>query len=230
MIAFDNVCMGYGGDNVISNVSFELDRGSFHFLMGPSGAGKSTLLKLMYLAHFPTQGAVSILDMDTTNTHRTDLPALRRRIGVVFQDFQLLNHMTVFDNVALPLRIADTAESEIKDYVHQMLNWVGLGDFVDEYPPVLSGGQQQRVAIARAVVTNPDIIIADEPTGGVDEQSARRIMKLFQTLNEQGTTVVFATHSLDLVKHHAYPILNVKDGNLYRYSQYHDSIRENLYD
>lgn len=231
MIAFENVFMRYGsGDNILSNVSFTLDRGSFHFLMGASGAGKTTLLKLMYLALFPTQGTVHVMDTCIGTMDRKDLPLLRRRIGVVFQDYQLLDHMTVFDNVALPLRVADASEKHVRDATHQLLKWVGLRDFIHENPAILSGGQKQRVAIARAVITNPDILIADEPTGGIDQASARKIMHLFKTLNEQGTTVVFATHSMDLVSNHSYPILNIKGGNIHGYPCFHQADLSGLYD
>ena len=223
--------MRYGtGNNILSNVSFELDHGSFHFLMGTSGAGKSTLLKLMYLALFPTEGTVTVMNSDINTTNSNDLPLLRRRIGVVFQDYQLLEHMTVFDNVALPLRIANKPEKHIKNHVCQLLEWVGLKDFIYENPAILSGGQKQRVAIARAVVTNPDILIADEPTGGIDEAGARKIMHLFKSLNEQGTTVVFATHSIDLVTRHHYPVLHIKDATIHRYPRFHEAIFNSFYD
>ena len=225
MITFENVNMCYsGGDDILSNLSFELDKGSFHFLMGNSGAGKSTLLKLMYLAHFPTAGQVSIMGQNVGEISRSELPLLRRRIGVVFQEFQLLEHMTVFDNVALPLRVMGHDEKKVRAIVDEIVTWVGLADFMAVKPAILSGGQKQRVAIARAVVTNPDMLIADEPTGSVDDASARKLMRLFTALNDQGTTVIFATHSADLARRYAYPVLHLKDRQIHHYHRFDDAI------
>ena len=225
MISLENVSMCYGGgDDILSNLSFELDKGSFHFLMGNSGAGKSTLLKLMYLAHFPTRGHLSIMGQNVGEISRSELPLLRRKIGVVFQEFQLLEHMTVFDNVALPLRVMGRDEKQVRDVVDEILAWVGLADFMAVKPAILSGGQKQRVAIARAVVTNPDILIADEPTGSVDEASACKLMRLFAALNDQGTTVVFATHSADLARRYAYPVLHLNNGQVDHYNRFNDVI------
>ena len=225
MISLENVSMCYNdGDDILSDLSFELDKGSFHFLMGNSGAGKSTLLKLMYLAHFPSRGQVSIMGQDVGEISRSELPLLRRKIGVVFQEFQLLEHMTVFDNVALPLRVMGRDEKQVHSVVDEILRWVGLADFMKVKPVILSGGQKQRVAIARAVVTNPDMLIADEPTGSVDEASARKLMRLFTALNDQGTTVVFATHSADLARRYAYPVLHLNHGQIDYYNRFDDAI------
>ncbi|MEE9194575.1 MAG: cell division ATP-binding protein FtsE, partial [Alphaproteobacteria bacterium] len=200
MVRFQNVGMRYGlGPEILHDVSFMLEPGSFHFLTGRSGAGKSSLLRLLYLAHRPSRGLVTMFDHDILTTPRRELPALRRKIGVVFQSFRLLNHLTVMDNVALPLRIAGGREREIRENVTELLEWAGLKDYLDAHPETLSGGQKQRVAIARAVVNKPRLLLADEPTGNVDEVIAMRLLYLFEELNRLGTTVIIATHNEALV-------------------------------
>ena len=215
VIRFENVGLRYGsGAEVLQDISFELAAGSFHFLVGPSGAGKSSLLKMMYLAQRPTRGIVSLFGRDIASLPRAELPALRRRIGVVFQNFRLLDHLSSFDNVALPLRVAEVREPEVRKHVEELLAWVGLKDHLDARPPTLSGGQQQRVAIARAVIVRPKILFADEPTGNVDDTIAGRLMHLFDQLNKLGTTVVIATHNENLVKRAGQSQLKLVDGNL----------------
>jgi len=215
MVRLQNIGMRYGpGEEILSDVSFELAAGSFHFLTGPSGAGKSTLLKLMHLAERPTRGWIRIFGKDVTTLPRSALPALRRRIGIVFQDFRLLNHLSTLENVALPLRLAGAKKKEIIEHVTELLKWVGLADQINARPPTLSGGQKQRVAIARAVISRPSLLLADEPTGNVDEQSAMRILRLFEELNKIGTTVVIATHNESLVGQFSYPALRLTDGKL----------------
>lgn len=200
MVRFENVGMRYGtGPEVLRDVSFELEGGSFTFLTGLSGAGKTTLLKLIYLAEPPSRGLITLFGQELATARRRDLPPLRRRIGVVFQDFRLVPHLSAFDNVALPLRLAGMEEKEITGPVDEMLTWVGLGDRQDALPASLSGGEQQRVAIARAVIGRPDILVADEPTGNVDAEMAKRLMGLFEALNRLGTTIVIATHDLPLI-------------------------------
>lgn len=215
MIRFENVGMRYGmGPEVVHDVSFELEPGSFHFLTGASGAGKTTLLKLMYLALRPTRGLVHLFDRDISLMPRRDLPALRRRIGVVFQDFRLIDHLTAVDNVALPLRFAGGRSAEIDKHVRELLSWVGLGKHLDSRPSTLSGGQQQRVAIARAVINRPSLLLADEPTGNVDDSIAMRLMYLFEELNRMGTTVVIASHNDSLIGRFHHPILHLESGEL----------------
>lgn len=195
MIQFENVGMRYGmGSEVLKDISFKLEPGSFHFLTGPSGAGKTSLLKLMYLANRPSRGVISMFNNDVVKMARKDLPRLRRKIGVVFQDFRLLDHLSAVDNVALPLRIAGGHGPEIREHVEELLSWVGLKDRMQARPPTLSGGEKQRVAIARAVIKRPDLLLADEPTGNVDPEMAERIMHLFVELNKLGTTTVIASH------------------------------------
>ncbi|MGE0666014.1 MAG: cell division ATP-binding protein FtsE [Sphingomonadales bacterium] len=215
MIRFDNVGMRYGsGDEVLRDVSFELDRGSFHFLTGRSGAGKSSLLKLMYLSERPSRGLISMMGVDIVTAKRRALPRLRRNIGVVFQDYRLLDHLTAYDNVALPLRISGASRAEVRDYVEELLVWVGLKDRMEARPSTLSGGEKQRVAIARAVINRPTVLLADEPTGNVDDEMAARLLRLFIELNRLGTTTVIATHDMGLVDSIEVPRLHLEGGRL----------------
>ncbi|WP_417455939.1 cell division ATP-binding protein FtsE [Kordiimonas sp.] len=215
MITFENVGMRYGmGAEVLKDVSFTLDRGSFHFLVGPSGAGKTTLLKLLYLAHRPSRGLINFFGRDLMTQERDALPRLRRRIGVVFQDFRLFDHMTAFENVALPLRIQGAKRAQVADHVEELLSWVGLEDRMHARPATLSGGEKQRVAIARAVINKPDLLVADEPTGNVDPEMSRRLMHLFVALNKEGTTTVVATHDDHLVQSIGAPTLKLDKGEM----------------
>jgi len=207
--------MRYGlGPEVLQDISFTLEQGSFHFLTGASGAGKSSLLRLLYLGHRPSRGLVSVFGEDVGTASRGTLSALRRRVGVVFQDFRLLDHLTARDNVALPLRVAGTRESEITSPVEELLDWVGLGHLMGAYPVTLSGGEKQRLAIARAVVRRPMLLVADEPTGNVDAVNGERLMRLFEALNELDTTVVIATHDEAFVRERGHPRLHLSDGRL----------------
>lgn len=201
VIRFENVGLRYGmGPEVLRDISFDLPQRSFQFLSGPSGAGKTTLLRLLFLSLKPTRGLVSIFGKDRLSLSRTELPSLRRRIGVVFQDFRLLDHMSTFDNVALPLRVRGREESSYRADVIELLKWVGLGERMHAPPPVLSGGEKQRAAIARALIEQPDILLADEPTGNVDPPLARRLLRLFIEMNRLGTAVVIATHDQHLME------------------------------
>ncbi|MFN2099710.1 cell division ATP-binding protein FtsE [Altererythrobacter sp. MF3-039] len=201
IVSFDNVGLRYGtGKEVLSDVSFTLYPGSFYFLTGASGAGKTSLLKLLYLAQRPSRGIISMFGKDVITMPRESLPRFRRKIGVVFQDFRLVEHLSAFDNVALPLRVAGVRERDLHQPVSDMLEWVGLGHRADARPATLSGGEQQRVAIARAVIGRPDLLVADEPTGNVDPEMALKLLRLFEALNRLGTTVVVATHDVHLLK------------------------------
>jgi cell division transport system ATP-binding protein len=201
IVQFDNVGLRYGTDReVLSDVSFSLFPGSFYFLTGASGAGKTSLLKLLYLAQRPSRGMIRMFGQDVITMPRDRLPGVRRRIGTVFQDFRLVQHLSAYDNVALPLRISGMDEAEIRDPVTDMLEWVGLEHRIDARPQTLSGGEQQRVAIARAVIARPEILVADEPTGNVDPEMALKLLRLFEALNRLGTTVVVATHDLHLLR------------------------------
>ncbi|MDG2204768.1 MAG: cell division ATP-binding protein FtsE [Alphaproteobacteria bacterium] len=215
MVRFENIGLRYGlGREVLKDVSFALAPGSFHFLVGESGAGKSSLLKLIYLALRPTRGNISLFGHEIASTPRDDLSALRRQIGVVFQEFKLLNHLSAFDNVALPMRVARAKRKDVDRHVTELLAWVGLKDHMQARPPTLSGGQQQRVAIARAVISRPSLLLADEPTGNVDDQMGLRLIHLFEELNRLGTSVIIATHSKQLVERLGYSQLQLTDGRL----------------
>jgi len=215
VIRFENVGLRYGmGPEVLRNVSFHLTPGSFHFLTGPSGAGKTSLLQLLFLAQRPTRGLISIFGQDVATLPRHELPAIRRRIGVVFQEFRLLSHLTTYENVALPLRIRDANTNEYESNVIELLRWVGLGERLNAIPEILSGGEKQRAAIARAVVGRPALLLADEPTGNVDPELAQRLLRLFVELNKLGTTILIATHDLSLMENYGAPRLVLEDGEL----------------
>ena len=198
----------------LTDLNLSLPTGSFWFLTGPSGAGKTSLLSLLYLSQRPSTGMVRLFGTDVTSASRDRLPAIRRKIGVVFQDFRLLDHLSAFDNVALPLRIAGESESKVKENVAELLSWVGLEDYMQSNPAVLSGGQKQRVAIARAVVNRPQLILADEPTGNVDDAIGLRLMQLFIELNKLGACVVIATHNEHLVSRFNFSRLTLANGQL----------------
>jgi cell division transport system ATP-binding protein len=200
IVQFENVGLRYGtGAETLSDISFTLTTGAFYFLTGASGAGKTSLLKLLYLAQRPSRGVIRLFGEDAVTLPRKRLPGFRRRIGVVFQDFRLVPHLSAYDNIALPLRISGIPESDIEAPVREMLAWVGLTDRGRAKPPTLSGGEQQRIAIARAVIGRPEVLVADEPTGNVDPDMAERLLHLFDSLNRLGTTVVVATHDFQLL-------------------------------
>jgi cell division transport system ATP-binding protein len=219
-VRLDRVSLSYGpGADVLSDVSLALRPGSMTFLTGPSGAGKSSLLKLAYLSLRPNSGRVSLFGIDTNRQSRAGLTALRRRIGVVFQEFRLLDHLTAYENAALPLRVAGDNEKRYREDVVELLRWVGLGDRLNAKPTTLSGGEKQRVAIARAVVGKPDLIIADEPTGNVDEEMGERLIRLFRELNKRlSTTLLIATHDMALVRSSRADVLRLADGMVSRAS------------
>ncbi len=215
MIRFENVGLRYDmGPEVLRDLSFEVRRQSFQFLTGPSGAGKTSLLRMLFLALKPTRGLVTMLGRDVSTLSRADLPAIRRRIGVVFQDFRLLDHMTTYENVALPLRVRGKAEATYRQDVVDLIKWVGLGERLNALPVVLSGGEKQRAAIARALIDQPDVLLADEPTGNVDPPLARRLLRLFMELNRTGTAVVIATHDLSLMDQVEARRMILQDGRL----------------
>src|SRR3954451_11447394 len=200
VVRFENVGLRYSlGPEVLRDVSFQLAPQSFQFLTGPSGAGKSSLLRMLFLALKPTRGLINLFGHDVATLSQDALATLRRRIGVVFQDFRLLDHLTTYENVALPLRVVGREESSYRGEVVELLRWVGLGDRMHVLPPVLSGGEKQRAAIARALIVRPELLLADEPTGNVDPTLARRLLRLFVELNKSGTSIVIATHDLALM-------------------------------
>lgn len=215
MIEFKDVGLRYGqGPEILKGLNFSIASGSFHFLTGPSGSGKSSLLRLLLLSQRPSRGRISMFGEDVTKLNRDRLLSLRRHIGIVFQEFRLLDHLTTFDNVALPLRVLGQSESTYRANVEELLDWVGLGDRMQAHPAILSGGEKQRAAIARAVIARPDILLADEPTGNVDPQLAERLLHLFAELNRMGTTTIVATHELHLLEKFDYPRMLLEDGEL----------------
>ena len=213
-VRLDGVTLRYdSAEDVLSDISLQFDKGSFTFLTGASGAGKTSLLRLIYLALKPARGEVTLFGRRTSDISRADLAAVRRRVGMVFQDFRLLDHLTAFENAALPRRVQGIKEKDYRSDVEDLLRWVGLGERMHARPITLSGGEQQRVAIARALVNKPDLIIADEPTGNVDPDMGRRILRLFAELNKRlGTTVIIATHDLGLIQEFDAPVLRVQHG------------------
>lgn len=218
MIRFENVGLRYGmGPEVLRDLSFEIRRGSFQFLTGPSGAGKTSLMRLLFMSRKPTRGLVTMFGQDTTTMPRSKMTDIRRRIGVVYQDFRLLDHLTTYENVALPLRVSGRDESGYRKDVVELLKWVGLGDRLQASPLVLSGGEKQRAAIARAVIAHPDLILADEPTGNVDPPLARRLLRLFIELHRLGTTVMIATHDIGLMDQYDARRMVINEGRIHVY-------------
>jgi cell division transport system ATP-binding protein len=218
VIRFENVGLRYGlGPEVLRDLSFRVDSHSFQFLTGPSGAGKTSLLRMLFLSLKPTRGLISMFDHDTASLTKDGRATLRRRIGIVFQDFRLLDHLTTYENVALPLRVIGKDEASYRAEVVELLQWVGLGERMDALPPVLSGGEKQRAAIARAVIARPQLLLADEPTGNVDPNLGQRLLRLFVELNKSGTSVVIATHDIDLMDEYDARRLVLHEGRLHVY-------------
>ncbi|MBL4616339.1 MAG: ATP-binding cassette domain-containing protein [Robiginitomaculum sp.] len=210
-----HIGLRYGnGPEILKDINFTLQPGSMQFLTGPSGAGKTSLLKLIYLALQPNRGFINLFGQDVSISSRDELALLRRKIGVVFQGFGLLGHLSVFENVALPLRVTGKKHDDYKDDVKDLLQWVGLGNSLDVSPDTLSGGEKQRVAIARAVVAKPDLLIADEPTGNVDLQMGKRLMRLFLELNRLGSTILIASHDLSLIRSVNADVYTIENGTL----------------
>lgn len=214
-IRFENVSMRYPpGSPVLEDITFELESGSFHFLCGPSGAGKSSLLGLLSLSRKPDSGTIHMFGKEVSSLSRDALPHLRRRVGMVFQDFQLLDHMTVAQNIALPLHVAGETQKDTKEKVESLLEWIGMENLRNNFPPTLSGGQKQKVAIARAVINKPDLLLADEPTGNLDPALSLKFLYLFEQLNQDGTTIVIATHDESLLARFNRPVLRLKDSHI----------------
>ena len=215
VVRFERVGLRYGrGPEILSDLNMRLRRGSFTFLTGPSGAGKSTLLKLCYMNLKQSRGLINLFENDISVMSRAEEQATKRRIGVVLQDFRLIDHLSVFENVALPLRVTGQSRPGYTQDVVELLQWVGLGRRMDAMPQTLSGGEQQRAAIARAVIAKPDLLIADEPTGNVDPIIGRRLLRLFSEMNRMGTTVLIATHDLELIRELQTDVLRIENGQL----------------
>lgn len=218
VVRFENVGLRYGlGPEVLRDLSFYIEPHSFQFLTGPSGAGKTSLLRLLFLSLKPTRGLITAFGDDVATMTKDELSAHRRRIGIVFQDFRLLDHMTTYENVALPFRVMGREEDSYRQEVIELLHWVGLGQRMDALPPVLSGGEKQRAAIARAVIARPQLLLADEPTGNVDPNLGERLLRLFVELNKSGTTVVIATHDIQLMDQYDAKRLVLHEGRLHVY-------------
>ena len=218
MIRFENVGLRYGlGPEILRDLNFRIDARSFQFLTGPSGAGKTSLLRMLFLALRPTRGLITMFDQDTASLTKDSRATMRRRIGLVFQDFRLLDHMSTYENVALPLRVLGRDESEYRSEVVELLQWVGLGERIGAMPPILSGGEKQRAAIARAVIARPQLLLADEPTGNVDPNLGQRLLRLFIELNKTGTSVVIATHDIALMDEFDARRLVLHEGRLHVY-------------
>lgn len=212
-ISLANVAASYdNGSDVLTDVSFNITGGTIYFLTGPSGAGKTTLLRLIYQLHKPRTGQIKIFGKITNDMSRDEITDLRKKMAIVFQEYSLLSHLSVFDNVALPLRVRGMSESKIRALVPKVLDWVGLGKYADEKPLALSGGQQQRVSVARAIIIQPSILLADEPTGNLDDDNASRLMELFIQMNKMfGTTIILATHNKNLIETYKFPVLHIEN-------------------
>jgi cell division transport system ATP-binding protein len=218
LVRFENVGLRYGlGPEVLRDLTFRIQPHSFQFVTGPSGAGKSSLLRLLFLAIKPTRGLITVFGHDLATLSKDAVATLRRRIGVVFQDFRLLDHMTTYENVALPFRVIGRDEDSYRREVIELLQWVGLGERMWALPPILSGGEKQRAAIARAVIARPELLLADEPTGNVDPNLAQRLLRLFIELNKSGTSVVIATHDIALMDQYDARRLVLHEGRLHLY-------------
>ncbi len=212
IIDLQNVAVGYDGSDVLSNIDFSLEAGSFSFVTGKSGAGKTTLLSMLYLIKKPSKGILKVFDRNINFSDRDTLAEMRQRIGVVFQDFRLMENLSVYDNIALPLRVRGMNEKEIHRRVSELLHWIELHNSIYQPCHKLSGGEKQRVAIARAVINRPDILYADEPTGSIDAEISRKIMRMFVELNRIGTTVIIATHNEQLTSEYNFQRIDLHDG------------------
>ncbi|MGC9044458.1 MAG: cell division ATP-binding protein FtsE [Myxococcota bacterium] len=215
MIRAFHIYKYYSGNiSALIDINLKIEKGEFLFITGPSGAGKSTLLKLIYLREFPSSGQLLIDDKNTLHLKRAEMEELRRHIGVVFQDFKLIPYLNVYENVALPLYINKEPEFRIRQRVFSALDYVGLAHKTEKFPPQLSGGEQQRIGIARAIVKNPTLLVADEPTGNLDNERAIEIMDMLVDMNVRGATVIVATHNLELIKRYNKPLLYLRDGRV----------------
>lgn len=216
VISFVGVGAKYESDKeILSDVSFNISKGSFYFLSGMSGAGKTTLLKLIYGLFKQSRGQIKLFGKSISDSSHDQITELRKKMSIVFQEYSLLSHLTVFDNVALPLRVRNYPEHKVKELVNNTLEWVGLSRFAENYPKTLSGGQQQRISVARAIIVQPDILLADEPTGNLDDKNASKLMELFVQMNKKfGTTVIIATHSLKIMSNYKFPTIIIEDGKV----------------
>ncbi len=216
MLSFNNVEFRYTNQTIFTDLNFELDEGEFAFLISKSGIGKSTLLQMIYMNLFPTSGYVRVNGYDTNTVKARQLPALRKKLGVVFQDFKLLQDRNVYENLAFVLEVTNTPRKEIKHKIDNVLSNVGLSNKRLNLPDQLSGGEQQRIAIARALLNDPLLILADEPTGNLDPETSNEILELLTTINKRGTAVLVATHNYEMVKKMNARIIKLEDGQAFK--------------
>ena len=214
MVEFKNISFSYSKDSGIYDIDLKVDDNEFCFLVGPTGSGKSSLLKMIYFDILPSEGEIDVLGYNSKKTRKNSIHKLRKKIGVIFQDYKLLKQRTVYENIALPLHINGVGRKKIKDNVEEALELTDLLDYQDKYPDQLSGGEQQRVCIARAIVKNPELILADEPTGNLDPAAAHKILKILEQINKEGTTIIMATHNYKLISDRDYRIIELKAGSL----------------
>ena len=214
MVEFKNISFSYSKDSGIYDIDLKVDDNEFCFLVGPTGSGKSSLLKMIYFDILPSEGEIDVLGYNSKKTRKNSIHKLRKKIGVIFQDYKLLKQRTVYENIALPLHINGVGRKKIKDNVEEALELTDLLDYQDKYPNQLSGGEQQRVCIARAIVKNPELILADEPTGNLDPAAAHKILKILEQINKEGTTIIMATHNYKLISDRDYRIIELKEGSL----------------
>ena len=214
MVEFKNISFSYSKDSGVYDIDLKVDDSEFCFLVGPTGSGKSSLLKMIYFDILPSEGEIDVLGYNSKKTKRNSIHKLRKKIGVIFQDYKLLKQRTVYENIALPLHINGVGRKKIKDNVEEALELTDLLDYQDKYPNQLSGGEQQRVCIARAIVKNPELILADEPTGNLDPAAAHKILKILEQINKEGTTIIMATHNYKLISDRDYRIIELKKGSL----------------
>ena len=214
MVEFKNISYSYSKESGIYDIDLNVQDGEFCFLVGPTGSGKTSLLKMIYFDILPSIGEINVLGYNSSKTKRNKVHRLRKKIGVIFQDYKLLQQRTVYENIALPLHINGVGRKKIKDNVEEALELADLADYQNKYPIELSGGEQQRGCIARAIVKNPELILADEPTGNLDPAAAHKILKILEQINKEGTTVVMATHNYKLISDRDYRIIELKAGSL----------------
>ena len=214
MVEFKNISFSYSKDSGVYDIDLKVDDSEFCFLVGPTGSGKSSLLKMIYFDILPSEGEIDVLGYNSKKTKKNSIHKLRKKIGVIFQDYKLLKQRTVYENIALPLHINGVGRKKIKDNVEEALELTDLLDYQDKYPDQLSGGEQQRVCIARAIVKNPELILADEPTGNLDPAAAHKILKILEQINKEGTSIIMATHNYKLISDKDYRIIELKEGNL----------------
>jgi len=214
MVEFKNISFSYSKESGVYDIDLKVEDGEFCFLVGPTGSGKTSLMKMIYFDILPSKGEMNVLGYDSKKTKRNKIHKLRKNIGVIFQDYKLLQQRTVYENIALPLHINGVGRKKIKDNVEEALELTDLSDYQNKFPYQLSGGEQQRVCIARAIVKNPELILADEPTGNLDPAAAHKILKILEQINKEGTTIIMATHNYKLISDKDYRIIELKEGNL----------------